>query len=105
VAWGFEVDPLVVLAVSELVTNAIVHGDGPVGLTVGADDDQVRIEVSDDGDGDPALRARRPHAEDPGGWGLQFVDRAADEWGVRHEDGRTVVWLVRRCTPDDASLP
>ena len=96
-AWGFRPDLYVALAVSELVTNAIVHGAGPVEVTVGADGDLVRNEVADEGGGRPAIRTGASDADAPGGWGLQLVDQVADDWGTRHEDGRTVVWITRRC--------
>jgi anti-sigma regulatory factor (Ser/Thr protein kinase) len=76
------------LMVSELVTNALRHGRGPVTLRLTADSDGVRVEVADRGSG-PVLVNAAPGAE--GGWGLRLVDRLADAWGV--EQGSTVVWF------------
>ncbi|HKH03831.1 MAG TPA: ATP-binding protein [Acidimicrobiales bacterium] len=96
-AWGFDGEgPLVVLAASEMVTNAVMHGDGDVEVTLGAEDDVIRLEVGDSGGGEPALRSPDPTGEIAGGWGLHLVREVADEWGTRVEDGRTVVWMTRR---------
>lgn len=83
------------LLVSELVTNGVRHGGpGRIGLhVVRADDDVVRVEVVDTGEGfvpHPGVRAQ-PTPE-PGGWGLVLVDRLADRWGVE-TDHETMVWF------------
>ena len=82
-----------VLMVSELVTNAFVHGVGTIVLRIDADADATRIEVSDQGEVSLAS-SLAPGAH--GGWGLRIVDRLADDWGVLA--GSTRVWfrLVRR---------
>jgi len=81
------------LVVSELVTNAVRHGeerDGVVELFVTLGGGVARVEVIDGGAGfEPPPGPRRP--EEPGGWGLIVVDRLASRWGV--EGGpRTRVW-------------
>jgi anti-sigma regulatory factor (Ser/Thr protein kinase) len=72
------------LLVSELVTNAVKYGSGPVELRVeAAEDRRGRFTVSDAGSGEtPALRDAGGSA--PGGYGLHLVDRIADDWGVQH---------------------
>ena len=72
------------LLVSELVTNAVKYGSGPVELHVEADEDRRgRFTISDAGGGDtPALR--ETGGSKSGGYGLHLVDRIADDWGVRH---------------------
>jgi anti-sigma regulatory factor (Ser/Thr protein kinase) len=80
----------VTLVVSELVTNAVLHGRGDVTLDVFVDDLAVRVEVGDDG---PTLA--RPHAAAPdgeSGRGLLMVSRLALRWGVRRDGGGKVVW-------------
>ena len=57
------------LLVSELVTNAVKYGSGPVELHVEADD---------------ARRGRFTISDAGGGYGLHLVDRIADDWGVTH---------------------
>jgi anti-sigma regulatory factor (Ser/Thr protein kinase) len=73
------------LLVSELVTNAIRHADGPSGgevaLDVTIEAGRVRVEVADPGEGfEP--QPRDDEMTRPGGWGLYLVDRIADRWGV-----------------------
>ena len=77
-----------VLLVSELVTNALVHGEGEILLELGMDGDVLRVEIGDRGRRAPHIR------EDPGadgGWGLRLVEAMARRWGVR--DGATSVWF------------
>ncbi|PZH14614.1 ATP-binding protein, partial [Streptomyces sp. NTH33] len=49
----------VLLVVSELVTNACLHAEGPDQLEITCDNKVIRIEVSDRGTGQPAPRT--PH--------------------------------------------
>jgi anti-sigma regulatory factor (Ser/Thr protein kinase) len=77
-----------VLMVSELVTNAVLHGLGAISLRIDAEADTVRIEVADEGN---VAVAPRPEPGPDGGWGLRIVEELADEWGVL--DGRTTVWF------------
>ena len=83
------------LLVSELVTNAVRHGDGNGPVEVHAHwNSEVRVEVCDRGDGfAPHRLAPR---EDPGGFGLYLVGCLADRWGVEIEDGTTVWFVLRR---------
>jgi anti-sigma regulatory factor (Ser/Thr protein kinase) len=79
------------LVVSELVTNSVVHGPGGtihVSVDV-APYGRVRGEVSDDGDGEIAIREINDPRE--GGHGLRIVDSIVDRWGVY--DGSTHVWF------------
>jgi anti-sigma regulatory factor (Ser/Thr protein kinase) len=71
------------LLVSELVTNAVKYGTGPVELRVEAQDGKPRFTISDAGGGDEPLM-RETGGERSGGYGLQLVDRIADDWGVVH---------------------
>jgi anti-sigma regulatory factor (Ser/Thr protein kinase) len=72
------------LLVSELVTNAVKYGSGPVQLHVEADERRRgRFTISDAGGGEtPALR--EAGSAKGGGYGLHLVDRIADDWGVTH---------------------
>ena len=76
----------VLVALSELVTNAVVHGNGAVGLEVRCSSKRLRIEVTD---GSPAPAELR-YAEDGdvSGRGLFLVAYFATEWGVS-DDGMT----------------
>ncbi|MBD3546320.1 ATP-binding protein [Streptomyces sp. JV180] len=82
----------VLLVVSELVTNACLHAEGPEELRIGHTPKALRVEVVDRGAGQPAPRT--PHrAGRPGGHGMFIVQRLCTDWGVlRSEDapGKTV---------------
>jgi len=77
-----------ILLVSELVTNALVHGEGDIVLELGWAGDRLRIEIADHG---RALPHVRESAGADGGWGLRLVDAMARRWGVRDEATR--VWF------------
>jgi two-component sensor histidine kinase len=77
-----------VLMVSELVTNAVVHGVGAISLRIDAEAETVRIEVADEGN---VAVAPSPHPSAHGGWGLRIVEQLSDDWGVL--DGSTRVWF------------
>ncbi|CAM5230785.1 MULTISPECIES: ATP-binding protein [Streptomyces] len=71
----------VLLVVSELVTNACLHAEGPDELLLACDNKVIRLEVSDRGAGQPAPRT--PHrAGRPGGHGMFIVQRLCLDWGV-----------------------
>lgn len=83
----------VLLVVSELVTNACLHAEGPAELWIGCDSKVLRIEVSDRGAGYPAPRT--PHrAGRPGGHGMFIVQRLCLDWGVVRTPGTAgkTVW-------------
>ncbi|MER5475278.1 ATP-binding protein [Streptomyces sp. NPDC002935] len=76
----------VLLVVSELVTNACLHAEGPDELWISCDNKVLRIEVSDRGAGQPAPRT--PHrAGRPGGHGMFIVQRLCLDWGVVRTPG------------------
>ena len=75
--------------VSELVSNAFQHGEGQICLTVESGPDGMWAEVSDEGC-QPVIASPEPRPE-RGGWGLHFVERLADSWGV--EAGEARVWF------------
>jgi anti-sigma regulatory factor (Ser/Thr protein kinase) len=76
----------VLLVVSELVTNACLHAEGPDELWLSSDSKVLRIEVSDRGAGQPAPRT--PHrAGRPGGHGMFIVQRLCLDWGVVRTPG------------------
>ncbi|MFF9124200.1 ATP-binding protein [Streptomyces sp. NPDC014889] len=78
----------VLLVVSELVTNACLHAEGPDQLEITCDNKVIRLEVSDRGTGQPAPRT--PHrAGRPGGHGMFIVQRLCLDWGVVRAPGVT----------------
>ncbi|MFF5010771.1 ATP-binding protein [Streptomyces phaeochromogenes] len=74
------------LLATELVTNALKHGRGDVGVRMYPTADRVRIEVRDGSHDRPVPRVAAPDDED--GRGLSLVIAIADDWGVSH-DGMT----------------
>lgn len=83
------VTPTLLLLTSELVTNAVVHGQGPLRLKVYVRDRDVVLEVMDASPRLPEQRARRELAES--GRGLLLVALLARAWGVeKHGQGKTV---------------
>ncbi|MGW2934410.1 ATP-binding protein [Streptomyces sp. NPDC055722] len=76
----------VLLVVSELVTNACLHAEGPEELWISCDRKVLRVEVSDRGAGQPTPRT--PHrAGRPGGHGMFIVQRLCLDWGVVRSPG------------------
>jgi anti-sigma regulatory factor (Ser/Thr protein kinase) len=99
--WGLiEQAPDFELAVSELVTNAILHGEGGIDVTVELHGDRVRLVVGDEGFGPEPIRFREPSSTGEGGWGLRLVDGVSDSWGAQRVPGRTLVWMERRLARD-----
>ncbi|WP_067472147.1 ATP-binding protein [Actinomadura hibisca] len=87
----------VVLMVDELITNAILHGTGPVRLRLRLDGALLTGEV---GDGNPAAPA--PPGPGPAlldwaedGRGLLLVGALATEFGIRPEPAGKTVWFSR----------
>ncbi|WP_399940047.1 ATP-binding protein [Streptomyces sp. BBFR25] len=76
----------VLLVVSELVTNACLHAEGPDELLITCEKKVIRLEVSDRGTGQPMPRT--PHrAGRPGGHGMFIVQRLCLDWGVVRTPG------------------
>jgi two-component sensor histidine kinase len=81
------------LLTSELVTNAVMHGEGGIGLAVFVDGAGMRVEVSDDSAARPQLRGAG--AGNTGGRGLQLIESCAVAWGAtpRAEPAGKNVWF------------
>jgi hypothetical protein len=91
---GDDVTPLIraeaETVVSELVSNAVVHGVGTIRLVLDVTDDAVRGEVVDEGVGFE-LEVRDRGVEAVGGRGLRLVGTLARRWGIH--DGSSHVWF------------
>jgi anti-sigma regulatory factor (Ser/Thr protein kinase) len=81
----------VLLVVSELVSNAVRHGVGPVELALEVGPAEVHVEVADQGASYPPP-ARRPAATSQNGRGLLIVEAIATAWGVTAKDPGKTVW-------------
>ncbi|MFJ4868698.1 ATP-binding protein [Streptomyces sp. NPDC088757] len=90
----------VVLAVSELLTNAHLHAHSDAQLVLTWDGDCLHISVHDE---DPRLP--RPREADEGalsGRGVNIVRALADEWSMRcQRHGKTVTACFRPTLPLD----
>jgi anti-sigma regulatory factor (Ser/Thr protein kinase) len=89
------------LVLTELVTNALLHGGGCTGVYAIAGKAGVRLEVAD-GSRVPPLFAH-PTAESMTGRGLRLVARLSDAWGVEPIDGGKIVWAEVSGRPLPAS--
>jgi anti-sigma regulatory factor (Ser/Thr protein kinase) len=97
------------LALSEVVTNAILHGRPPMSVRLRGTVDHPRVEVRD--------RSQKPPAvpdidQDPGaddlttyGRGLSIVARASEAWGAERELDGKLVWFVPAATFRDEGVP
>ena len=85
----------VLLAVTELVTNAVRHAgvgvDQSLRVELHWSRRWIRVEVFDPGTS--FAQARESFSRhDRGGWGLFLVDRIADRWGIEPAPGGTRAW-------------
>lgn len=101
------------LGVSELVTNALLHGSPPIAVRLGGTTEHPRVEVHDHSTDPPVLPEDAPSMSDLGlddvipqrdahdddllvtfGRGLEIVARCAVAWGAEIESGGKVVWFT-----------
>ncbi|MGW0825556.1 ATP-binding protein [Streptomyces sp. NPDC002845] len=81
----------ILLCVSELATNALVHGVPPGRqflVFLRYDGALLRVEVHDSGGGTPRIA----EDGDEGGRGLLLVAALSDKWGVGERELGKVVW-------------
>ncbi len=97
-AWGLaELEFATELIVSELVTNAIRYGKGPIQLRL-LRADALICEVSDGSSTAPHLRRARVY--DEGGRGLLLVAQVAERWGSRQTSVGKTIW-AEQPLPDE----
>ena len=85
-----------ILLISELVTNAVVHTGCPAVLRMLFKGPGVRVEVADASDRAPFRR--KAAGDDTNGRGLELVDGLADRWGWQPEGAGKRIWCeVDRC--------
>ncbi|MEX2587218.1 MAG: ATP-binding protein [Actinomycetota bacterium] len=89
------------LLVTELVTNAVVHGGTEAHLKLLFDSRRLRVEVRDGSSAEP--RVQRYSTTATTGRGMQIVDSLADRWGTKREDVGKVVWLELDVDPRHAA--
>ena len=91
--WAIGDDYVGRLVVCELVTNAYLHGEGPIIVRVFRDgyDGRVIVEVWDAGEGRPVLRPENYAASS--GRGLLLMAELVEAWGVRPlNEGGKITW-------------
>lgn len=83
-----------VLLVSELVTNAVLHGGPPLVVEVDCDEVSLQVRVRDGGTALPVQREAGDDAES--GRGMRLLEVLSDDWGVEPSaDGKTVWFRLR----------
>ncbi len=90
---GREEDPAAALVVTELVTNAVLHGRSELDLTVEFDGAAVTLVVHDEGPGCPvAYPFERDGEPATSGRGLAMVQQISDDWGITPDASGKAVW-------------
>lgn len=80
------------LGVSELVTNALLHGAPPISVAVRGTVEHPRIEVSDGSPRPPSVVGGREGLSTTGR-GLSIVAKCSIAWGAEVESHRKIVWF------------
>jgi serine phosphatase RsbU (regulator of sigma subunit)/anti-sigma regulatory factor (Ser/Thr protein kinase) len=102
-AWGLEDMAFTTeLVVSELVTNAIRYGKGPIQLRMVLQA-TLTCEVSDASSTAPHLR--RARVFDEGGRGLLLVAQLTERWGTRHNREGKVIWAEQLIPSPSTEAP
>ncbi|MFF4545012.1 SpoIIE family protein phosphatase [Streptomyces sp. NPDC001435] len=91
--WGVPADDLdtVLLVVSELVTNALVHTDGQVRLDLTLVNHRLRVAVADASPRTP-MKPTNIGWEATGGRGILLVEAVSVAWGTLPVSGGKQVW-------------
>ena len=97
-----------VLAVNELLTNAIRHGGGQGRISLWHEGCNVVCEVSDTGSGlstDRLDNQRRPRLDTPGGWGLWLAGQLTDAMHIDTGADGTSVRISSAAEPSPTGTP
>ena len=87
------------LVVGELVTNAILHGLGPIDIVLRLHGHRMSIEVHDREPRLPVPTTRPPDADLSFGRGLHLVEATSVDWGSRPTPTGKVVWADIEASP------
>ncbi len=79
------------LLTSELVTNAVLHANTPLCVTLHILPDRIRVDVADGSTVLPSLKDYGREAAT--GRGLTLFDTLASSWGVQPVEGGKIVWF------------
>ena len=93
--WGFDdCEEAATLAVSELVTNAVLHARSVFELVLRSTAHDLRVEVHD---ASPVLPARKHYGVNAGtGRGMLLIEAMTDRWGAESTGAGKVVWFELR---------
>ncbi|WP_434445930.1 ATP-binding protein [Lentzea sp. E54] len=91
-SWGLPEDLTddAQLVVTELVSNGIDHGEGPITLTVSRKTGGMLVEVHDESSRLPQVRPVDPSSAR--GRGMQLVQALSVRWGTTPQNDGKVVW-------------
>ncbi|MBQ0984694.1 SpoIIE family protein phosphatase [Streptomyces sp. F63] len=104
-AWdAVEEADTVLLVVSELVTNALVHTAGEVRLDLALTGNRLRVAVSDSSPRTP-VKAASMDWEATGGRGILMVEAVSESWGSVPLSGGKQVWSEIALPPRDPEPP
>ena len=97
--WDYEdPDEVVPLLTSEIVSNAVRHAVGSVGLELALlDGEELRVQARDESPDRPVIRRSSP--DGIGGHGLTIIESLARRWGVELHEGFKVVWFEIPVSP------
>jgi anti-sigma regulatory factor (Ser/Thr protein kinase) len=96
-----ELLDVVNLLVSELVTNAVVHGGSEAEVSVVLTPTALRVEVGDHDEHVPTVNQAADWATS--GRGLALVDTMARRWGIEPVPGGKVIWFEGSIAPTGPS--
>ena len=92
ITWGytneFWLDNACVV-MSELVTNAVLHGGGCLEVAVQAHEGTVTISAADGS----SVVPRRRRGQRSGGLGLVLIEQLSTKWWVENHHGGKRVWI------------
>lgn len=95
----------VTLVLSELVTNAVIHAESEVTVTLAYDDDQISGAVADRGPG-RITSVEGPPWHRTSGRGLLIVATLVRSWNVDYDEhGKTVRFAINCRTMASAGQP
>jgi anti-sigma regulatory factor (Ser/Thr protein kinase) len=93
IGWEDDIDTRrrLAAAVSEVVTNSILHARTDFSVEVTVRDDRIRVGVRDES---PQLPSRQLYESlQPTGRGLLILDEMADRWGYSPDGSGKTVWF------------